>query len=120
MVIKMPARDNSSLVYQSSLAILPAETSEASRRNGRRSENFTYQYLSYLMGFLTCRKILRLGTSGFTFHPKEGVLRILIALKNPSSLPDFVCPRLQFAGKRKAVTSVTLMVNNMAYSIISV
>jgi hypothetical protein len=29
-------------------------------------------------------KILRHGTSGFTFHLKEGVLRIFIALKNPS------------------------------------
>jgi hypothetical protein len=38
-------------------------------------------------GFLTCRKILRHGTSGFTSRPKEGVLGIFIALKNPSSLP---------------------------------
>jgi hypothetical protein len=34
---------------------------------------------------LTCRKILH-GTSGFTSHPKEGVLLIVIVLKNPSSL----------------------------------
>jgi hypothetical protein len=33
---------------------------------------------------LTCRKILRHGTSGFTSHPKKGVLRIFIGLKNPS------------------------------------
>jgi hypothetical protein len=33
---------------------------------------------------LTCRKILRHGTSGFTSHLKEGVLRTFIALKNPS------------------------------------
>jgi hypothetical protein len=32
--------DNSLLVHQSSLAVLPAETSGESRRNGRRSENF--------------------------------------------------------------------------------
>jgi len=70
-----------------SLAVLPAETSGASRRNWRRSENFAYQYLKYLKGSLTCRKILRHGTSGFTSHPKEGVLRIFIALKNPSPLP---------------------------------
>jgi hypothetical protein len=34
---------NSWLVYQSSLVVLPAETSGESRSNGRRSENFTYQ-----------------------------------------------------------------------------
>jgi hypothetical protein len=37
--------------------------------------------------FLTCRKILRHGTSGFTSHKKEGVLWIFIALKNPSPRP---------------------------------
>jgi hypothetical protein len=35
----------------------------------------------------TYPKILRHGTSGFTSHPKEGVLRIFIALKNPSPWP---------------------------------
>jgi hypothetical protein len=33
-------------------------------------------------GFLTCGKILRHGADGFTSPPKEGVLRIFIALKN--------------------------------------
>jgi hypothetical protein len=87
MVMIMPAGDNSWLVHQSSRAVLPAETSVESRRNGRRSENFAYQYLKNLKGPLTCRKILRNGTSGFTSHPKEGVLRIFIALKNPSTRP---------------------------------
>jgi hypothetical protein len=50
-------------------------------------ENFAYQYVRYLKEYLTCRKILRHGTSGFTSHPKEGVLRIFIALKNPSPGP---------------------------------
>jgi hypothetical protein len=36
------AGDISCIVYQNSLAVLPAETSEASRRNGRRNENFAY------------------------------------------------------------------------------
>jgi hypothetical protein len=40
------------------------------------------QYLWYVNGSFTCRKILRHGTSGFTSHQKEGVLRIFIALKN--------------------------------------
>jgi hypothetical protein len=83
----MPAADNSWLVHQSSLAFLPAETSVKSRRNGRKRENFAYQYLKYLKGSLTCRNILRHRTSGFTSHPKEGVLRIFIALKNPTSRP---------------------------------
>jgi hypothetical protein len=43
-----------------------------------------FQYLDTLTALLTCRKVLLLGTSGFTSHPKEGVLRISIALKNPS------------------------------------
>jgi hypothetical protein len=32
----------------------------------------------------TCRKILRHGNFSFSFHPKEDVLRIFIALKSPS------------------------------------
>jgi hypothetical protein len=37
-----------------------------------------------LQGLLTFRRILRLKTDSFTFPPKEAVLRIVIALKNPS------------------------------------
>jgi hypothetical protein len=37
--------------------------------------------------FFTCQKILRHGVNGFTFLPKECVLRILIALKNESPRP---------------------------------
>jgi hypothetical protein len=48
-------------LHQSSQAVLPAETSGEIKRNGRRSENFAYQYLKYLKGSLTCRKILRRG-----------------------------------------------------------
>jgi hypothetical protein len=87
VMMMMPAGYNSWLVHQSSLAVLPAETSGASRRNGRRSENFAYQYLKYLKSSLTCRKILQRGTSGFTSPPKEVVLRIIIALKNLSPRP---------------------------------
>jgi hypothetical protein len=49
----------------------------ASRLNGWRSENFAYQYLWYVNRSLTCRKVLRHGTSGFTSHLKAGVLRII-------------------------------------------
>jgi hypothetical protein len=88
VVMMMLAGRNSWLVHQNSLAVLlPAEISGTSRRNGRKSENFAYQHLKYQKGSLTCRKILRHGTSGFTSHPKEGVLRIFIAFENPSPRP---------------------------------
>jgi hypothetical protein len=83
-MMMMSAGDNSWLVHQSSLLVLPAETSWVSRMNGRSSENIAYQCLKYLKGSLACRKILRHGPSSLTFHPKEGVLRIFIALENPS------------------------------------
>jgi hypothetical protein len=35
-------------------------------------------------GYLTRRKILRHGADGFASAPKEDVIRIFIALKNPS------------------------------------
>jgi hypothetical protein len=50
-------------------------------------------------GISTCRKILRHGTSGFTSHPKEGVLRIFIALKNTSPRQDFEPTILGYSGK---------------------
>jgi hypothetical protein len=84
MMMMMPAGDNSTRALWQSYQ----QTSGASRRNGRKSENFAYQYLKYIKGSLKCRKILRHGISGFTSHPKEGVLRIFIALKNPSPRPD--------------------------------
>jgi hypothetical protein len=65
--------DNALLVHQSSLAVLPAETSGAGRRNGRRSENFAYQYLKYLKGSVTCRKILRHGTFPLYFPSERKV-----------------------------------------------
>jgi hypothetical protein len=43
-----------------------------------------FQYMKYHKASLTCRKILQHGISGFTSHPKAGVLRIFIALKNLS------------------------------------
>jgi hypothetical protein len=44
-------------------------------------------YLWYVNVSFTRRKILRHGTFGFTSHPKGGVLRIFITLKNISPLP---------------------------------
>jgi hypothetical protein len=82
VVVMMLAGDNSWLVYQSSLAILPAEPSGASRRNGRRMRILHIQYIWYINRYFTCHKILRYGTSSFTSHLKEGVLRNFIVLKN--------------------------------------
>jgi hypothetical protein len=83
----MPCWDNSWVVHQSSLAVPPAEMSGASRSNVRRSKNFAHQCLKCFKGSVTCRKILGHGISGFTSHPKEGVLRIFIAVKNPWPWP---------------------------------
>jgi hypothetical protein len=58
----------------------------ASRRNGR-SGNLAYWYLRYVNRSLICRKILQHGAYGFTSHPKEGMLWIFVALKNPSPQP---------------------------------
>jgi hypothetical protein len=52
----------------------------------------------YLKGSLTCRKILH-GTSGFTSHAKEGVLRICIALKNSIASAGFEPATLGSSGK---------------------
>jgi hypothetical protein len=54
---------------------------------GEGYENLAYPFPWDVRTSLTCRKILRHGTSGFSSYPKEGVLRIFIALKNPSPWP---------------------------------
>jgi hypothetical protein len=48
---------------------------------GEGNENLIYSSPWDLKLYLTSRKTLRHGTSGFTSHPKEGVLRILSPLK---------------------------------------
>jgi hypothetical protein len=69
------------------MVVVLAEISGASRRMGEGNENLVYPSPWDLKWSLTHSKILRHGTSGFTSHPKEGVLRIFIALKNPSPWP---------------------------------
>jgi hypothetical protein len=54
-MMMMPLGENSWLVHQSSLAVIPVETFGASRRNGRRIENFVSQYLKYLKGSYTVK-----------------------------------------------------------------
>jgi hypothetical protein len=56
VVVMTPTGDNSWLVYQSLLAVLPTETSAASRRDGRRNENFLYSVSWYVNGFLHALK----------------------------------------------------------------
>jgi hypothetical protein len=63
------------------------DISGAIRRMGEGDENLVFSSPWDFKISLTCRKILH-GTSSFTSHPKEGVLRILIALKSPSPRPD--------------------------------
>jgi hypothetical protein len=60
-------------------------------RVGRKDEGMrilSIQYLWYVNGSFTCRKTLQHGTSGFTSHTKEGVLRIFISLQNLLPRPD--------------------------------
>jgi hypothetical protein len=64
---------------------LPSETSL--ERVGKGNENLVYSSPWDFKRSLTCHKILQHGPSGFTYHMKEGVLRIFIALKNPSPWP---------------------------------
>jgi hypothetical protein len=63
------------------------DISEASTRMDEGNENLVYPSPWDFKRSLTCCKILWHGTSGFTSHLKEGVLRIFIALKNPSPWP---------------------------------
>jgi hypothetical protein len=85
-VLMMPAEDNSWLVYQSSLAVLRAETSGASRRNGWRNENCCiFCVFDTSTGLLHAVKSYDTRPPAILNQPKEGVQRIFIALKN--SLP---------------------------------
>jgi hypothetical protein len=78
----MLAGDNYCLVHQNSLAVIPTVIWEQVGGMDERRETFTLQaFCSHLHVMFTCRKVLRHGASGFTSHPKEGVLRILSPLK---------------------------------------
>jgi hypothetical protein len=67
----------------------PEISSSDSRRCPEMSLNFAdVTSQSLYARFLTRCKILRHGGFGFTSHPKEGVLRIFIAIINPSLRPD--------------------------------
>jgi hypothetical protein len=58
---------------------------------GEGNEYCPRKHLSHISkGFLTFRIILRHGADGFTSPPKEDMLRIFVALKNPSIALDRV------------------------------
>jgi hypothetical protein len=65
------------------------DISGVSRKMGKENENLVYPSPCDMKRSLTCRKISRNGTSGFTSHLKEGVLRIFIALKKSIALAKF-------------------------------
>jgi hypothetical protein len=71
-------------VHQGSLTFLPtAPSSSEAGGTGERNGAFVYEVsLAYFDGFSTYHKIKRHGSDGFTSRPKEGMLRIFIALKN--------------------------------------
>jgi hypothetical protein len=63
--------------------MLPTESS-ISKAKVIRKENDEFPLAKYLFhtskGYIICRKILRHGANGFTFHPMEGVLLIFMAI----------------------------------------
>jgi hypothetical protein len=86
-MMMMPAEDNSWLVHQSSLAVLPQ------RHLGQIGGMDERVIISLIIIFDTSTDLLHavksydMGLSRFTSHPKKGVLRIFIALKSPSPRP---------------------------------
>jgi hypothetical protein len=82
-------------------ALAAAETPNSGEKQGEKWQlNFAYEYLYHTsMDLLTSRKILRHGTDGFTYPPKEVVLRIFIALKIPSLSARFETSNVGFNGK---------------------
>jgi hypothetical protein len=92
VIIIIPAGDNFWLVHRS---LLQSCHQRHLGQVGGMDEGvriLSIQYLRWLKRSLTWRKILRRGTFGFTSHPKEGVLRIFIALKNQSPRPGLNLP----------------------------
>jgi hypothetical protein len=78
--------ESSWYAYRSSLVITSSHL--VVNQEGLTKEMITLASRSILVhtwkGFLTCRKILRHGVSGFSFPSKKVMLRIFIALKHPS------------------------------------
>jgi hypothetical protein len=83
---------STSAIWQQPLGLLSGgpvnrDISGASRRMGERNENLVSPSPWDFKRSLTCRNMSRRGTLGFGSHPKEDVLRIFVALTNPSPWP---------------------------------
>jgi hypothetical protein len=78
--------ENSRFFDQSSLAVVTGNSS-SSYVGGPGEGNDEFGFTKYLIhtskGYLACRKILVHWADGFISLPKEGVLRICIALERP-------------------------------------
>jgi hypothetical protein len=74
------------------------DISGASRRMDEANKNLVYPSPRDFRRSLTCRKMLRHVTFGFTSHPKGGVLRIFIDLKKSIALAGFEPGTFEFNG----------------------
>jgi hypothetical protein len=74
------------LIHPPEISDNPISSHQTAKQEELENEmvNFALRNISFIRRrvFLECRKILRYGAGGFTSPPKEGVLRIFIALKN--------------------------------------
>jgi hypothetical protein len=89
-VVMMPAGRNSRIVHQSSLAVLPADTSGAIAKNGRRSENFAFSVSEIPQGIFNMPYNLTTWDLRLYF-PSEGRCDVVffIALETSSPRPGF-------------------------------
>jgi hypothetical protein len=102
----MLTEENSWYVHQSSLAILPAESSGSKQEEWAKGMmNLALQsiFVHTFKWFIICRKFLH-GASGFTYPLKEGVLQIFISLKNPLPRPGL---NLQTLGQMANMLTIT-------------
>jgi hypothetical protein len=70
------------------LAILPAELLSGSKGGGNYEFGVRSIFVHCSKSFLLAVKFLRNGADSFTSPPIEGMMRIFIALKNPSPSPS--------------------------------
>jgi hypothetical protein len=82
--------------------------------------NFGYEVsVLHSAGFLTCRKILRHGTDGFTSPPKEVELQIFIAIKNQSSSAGYKPANVGSNGKcdNHYTTDATILISSLIQTV---
>jgi hypothetical protein len=110
--------NHSRFIHQSSMLWLQhTPSSEKGKRIWREitAEFWLSVFLSYLKGFLVCRKILWHGVDGFTSLLNEGVLRIFIALKHPLLLAR--CEPTNLGYNFKRVKYITRVCKNSVFRI---